>query len=51
MGDKEKIDVNLTGYFRVEENGISIDGINLDIILKRMHGRQVEITLFAKEGK
>jgi len=43
--DNKPIELKMKGIFRLEKEGISIDGVDLSIFFKRLEGRQVSIQL------
>ncbi len=49
MGENKPIDLKMTGLFRLQKEGISIDGVDLSVIFKRFEGRQVYIHLKTAE--
>lgn len=39
------IELKMRGLFRLQKEGISIDGVDLSIIFKRLEGREISIKL------
>ena len=45
MSDNRPIELKMRGQFRLEKEGISIDGVSLEVLFKRLEGREVSIKL------